>query len=79
MEKIFWKELLRIYLEGQDNIPEELNKLRRNILASSEEEVNKDRMVDIIEEILDSEDTVESLLQHTAEEVARFTGRLCEL
>jgi len=78
MEEVFWKELLHIYLEKQDNIPAELSKLRRGILASTAEEGKKNRMIGIIEEILDSDNIVESLLQHTAEEVTRFTGRLCE-
>jgi len=79
MKKIFWKRLLHIYLEEQNDLEDRLIKLKDEIIKEDIDEEEKERRIAILNSILESESKAEALLNSTAEEVARSFGDLCQI
>lgn len=79
VKKIFWKRLLHIYLEEQNDLEDRLIKLKDEIRMEDIDEEEKERRIAIIDKILNSDGKVEALLNSTAEEVARSFGDLCQI
>ncbi|HID42867.1 MAG TPA: hypothetical protein EYP30_03685 [Archaeoglobaceae archaeon] len=79
MKNLFWKRLLHIYIEEQNNLEAELIKLKDEIQKADIDEGEKERRIAVLNKILESDRKTEVLLNSTAEEVARALGDLCQI
>lgn len=80
MKEVFWKKLVNIYIQSHTlDVVKELEGLRREVVESEYPEVNKKRMLKILDDIINSENVIFTLKNYTESEITRFIGGdLCQ-
>lgn len=75
MRQEFWKRLVQIYIQANtEDAISDLKKLREDVENSESKKEEKDRMLSIIDDILDSDRVMATLKDYTETEITKFIG-----
>ncbi len=75
MKQEFWKRLVQIYLQANtEDAVNDLKKLREDVENADVKQEDKDRMLSIIDNILNSDRLMSTLKRYTENEITRFIG-----
>jgi len=80
MKDVFWKRLVNIYIQSHTlDVVKELEELRREVVDLDYPEVDKKRMLKILDDIINSDNVIFTLKNYTESEITRFIGGdLCQ-
>lgn len=75
MKEEFWKRLVQIYIQAStQQAIKDLRKLREDVEKSETTQKEKDRMLSIIDDILNSDRVMSTLKSYTETEITKFIG-----
>lgn len=75
MQEEFWKRLVQIYIQANtEDAIKDLKILREDVENSKATQGEKDRMLSIIDDILNSDRVMSTLKDYTEYEITKFIG-----
>lgn len=75
MEEEFWKRLVQIYIQANtEDAINDLKKLKEDVENSEAKQGEKDRMVSIVDDVLNSDRVMSTLKSYTENEITKFIG-----